>query len=36
MDNEDVYIHWIAVENVDIIQMGETIKGDMERGIVRI
>jgi multicomponent Na+:H+ antiporter subunit E len=36
MDNEDVYIHWLAVEDADIAQIGETIKGDMERGIIRI
>jgi multicomponent Na+:H+ antiporter subunit E len=36
MDNEDVYIHWLAVEDGDPEQNGETIKGAMERGIMRI
>ncbi|MBK1694902.1 sodium:proton antiporter [Chromatium weissei] len=36
MDNKDVYIHWLAVEDGDSEHHGETIKGAMERGIMRI
>ena len=36
MDNQDIYIHWIAVEDADPERAGETIKGEMERAITRI
>lgn len=36
MEGQDIYIHWIAVEDSDPERAGETIKGEMERAIARI
>ena len=36
MEPEAVYIHWLAVEDATPEQAGEIIKGEMERGIMRI
>jgi multisubunit Na+/H+ antiporter MnhE subunit len=36
MDGQDMYIHWIDVQDQDPERAGQAIKEDMERSIARI